>query len=100
MVTTHNCRVQRECREELNVGPECPSTSMSLLMRINSSESGALQRCSPQLAAGLMGGTVGLPAGFHTHHVRRKHSHYPPSHLSLKGTIFRILEHLEPLTRV
>lgn len=91
MVTTHNCRVQRECREELNVGPECPSTSMSLLMRINSSVSEAFQRCCPLLAGGLMGGTVGLPAGFHTHHVQRKHSHYPPSHLSLKGIIFRIL---------
>lgn len=46
MVTTHNCRVQRECREELNMGPECPSTSMSLLMRVNTSESGAFHRGS------------------------------------------------------
>lgn len=44
---------ERECREELNMGPECPCTSTSRPMTVNSSTSGAFQRCSPPLAAAL-----------------------------------------------
>lgn len=63
--TTARCR-ERECREELNVGPECQSTTTSLLMTVNLSESGSFPRCSLLLAALLMALAVGLPARFHT----------------------------------
>lgn len=57
---------ERECMEELNVGPECQSTTTSLLMTVNLSESGSFPRCSLPLAALLMALAVGLPARFHT----------------------------------
>ena len=95
MVTTRNSRVQRESREELNVGPECRSATTSLLMTINLSESGSFRSRSPPLAA-LLTALAVFRRLASTCNIRHEHRRYSSrSSKRKKSTIYSFLERVE-----